>query len=395
VSVPAPPPRASAAPDRPTSNGVATFEEPMPPAFDRRWIPFFALMLVVASVAGYLGARALGPRKDVLVTSFIARSSMQAQQSIVAAGLRPDVRPEASETVPLDRVIRQDPAPGSMTSRGATITLFVSSGGPLVAIPDVKGFTVADAQHMLGGAKFKTKVAQRFDNTAAKDTVLEVSPPIGTSAQEGSTITLTVSQGRQPVRVPQLVGVTVDAARAQMAKLGLKLNVDQQTPSDLIPNGTIISQAQTGGSSIDAGATVGVTVSTGPVIVAVPDVTSKSPADALAALQAAGFTPRIQYIVDASNAGGNVSGQVPAGNASAPRRSTVTIDIAVPGTVPDVTNMSLDDAKRAIGASGYTVGNVAVTSDGPDGKVARTEPEAGAQLRPGEAVTIYFHGPTR
>ena len=75
----------------------------------------------------------------------------------------------------------------------------------------------------------------------------------------------------------------------------------------------------------------------------------------------------------------------PPRNASAPRRSTVTISVAVPGTVPDVTNMSLDDAKRAIGASGYTVGNVAVTSDGPDGKVARTEPEAGRAAAAGRS----------
>jgi eukaryotic-like serine/threonine-protein kinase len=143
---------------------------------------------------------------------------------------------------------------------------------------------------------------------------------------------------------------------------------------------------------VDPGSTVGLTVSTGPVLVSVPDVGAKSPADAVAALAAAGFTPRIQYIVDATNAGGNVSAQDPAANATAPRRSTVTISVAVPGTVPDVTNMALDDAKRAIVASGYTVGNIAVTQDGSDGKVARTEPEANASLRPGEAVTIYYHG---
>lgn len=394
VTAPAPPPRASAAPDHPY-NGVATFDEPMPPAFDRRWVPFFALILVVASVAGYLGARALGPRKDIPVASFIDRSSMQAQQSLVAAGLRPDVRQEASETVPIDRVIRQDPQPGEMTARGATVTLFVSSGAPLVAIPDVKGFTTTDAQHMLTGAKFKTKVQNRFDATAPKDTVLDVSPAIGTTAAEGSTITLTVSQGRQPVRVPQLVGVSLDAARADLAKIGLKLNVDQQTNSDLIPNGTIISQAQSGGSQVDPGSTIGVTVSTGAVPVTVPDVGAKSVADALATLQAAGLTPRIQYIVDATNAGGNVSAQDPAANATAPRRSTVTISVGVPGTVPDVTNMSLDAAKAAILASGYTVGNVAMTQDGPDGKVARTEPEANASLRPGEAVSIYYHGAAR
>ena len=392
VGAPVPPPRPSAAPDRPASNGVASFDEPMPPAFDRRWIPFFALMLIAAGVVGYLGARALGPRKDIAVVDFTNRSSMQAQQSIVAAGLRPDVRPEASETIPLDRIIHQDPVAGTMESRGATVTLFVSSGPPLVAIPDVKGFTTADAQHTLAGAKFRTRVTGRYDATAAKDTVLDVDPAVGTSAGEGSTVTLTVSQGPQPVRVPQLVGLAVDAARAQLTKLGLTLNVDQQIASDLIPSGTIISQAQSSGSNVNPAATVGVTVSTGPVLVAVPNVSAQTPANAIAALQAAGFTPRIQYIVDATNAGGNVSAQDPAANTTAPRHSAVTINVAVPGTVPDVTNMSLDDAKNAIVANGYTVGNVAVTQDGPLGKVARTEPEANATLTPGEAVTIYYHG---
>jgi beta-lactam-binding protein with PASTA domain len=59
--------------------------------------------------------------------------------------------------------------------------------------------------------------------------------------------------------------------------------------------------------------------------------------------------------------------------------------------VPDVTNLTLDDAKNAIIANCYTVGNVAETQDGQPGKVARTEPEANASLRPGEAVTIYYH----
>jgi beta-lactam-binding protein with PASTA domain len=388
---PTPPPRVSAAPDRPPSSVAYVEEEPPPPLFDRRWIPFMVLLLVVSLVAGYIGVHAIGPRKDITIASFSGRSSMQAQQSLVAAGLQPNVRTEASETVPADRVIRQDPAAGTLTSRGAPVVLYVSSGAPLVAVPDVKGFTASDAQHMLAGAKFRTKVVQRYDKTGAKDTVLDVSPAGGSNAAEGSTITLTVSQGRQPVRVPQVVGSSLDTARKQLEGLGLKLNVDQQTASDLIPSGTIISQAQSGGSTVDPGSTIGVTVSTGPVPVAVPDVSGKAPADASTVLQTAGFVPRVQYIVDATNAGGNVAAQDPAAGTMTPRRSTVTISVAVPGTVPDVTNMSLDDAKNAIIASGYTVGNVAVTQDGPEGKVARTEPEANASLRPGEAVTIYYH----
>jgi serine/threonine-protein kinase len=388
---PQPPPRASAAPDRPASNGAATLGEALPPVFDRRWIPFIALLGIVALLAGYLGARAVGPPKNIAVSGFANSSSMQAQQSLVAAGLRPDVQLEASETVPVDRVIHQDPAPGTLAARGQTVTLFVSSGPPLVSIPNVAGFTTADAQHTLADAKFRTKLAQRYDNTAAKDTVLDVNPAIGSSAAEGSTVTLTISQGRQPVRVPQLVGLTVDAARMVLDKAGLTLNIDQQTVSDVAPGGTIISQAQSAASQVDPGSVVGVTVSSGPLPVAVPDVGGKSLPDAQAALQAAGFTTRVQYAVDGTTPSGNVEAQDPPAAATAPQRSVVTLTVAVSGTVPDVAGMSLADAKAALAAAGYALANVAVTSDGAAGKVVRTDPPANTALQPGAMVTIDYH----
>ena len=390
---PPPPPRASAAPDRPPTPAAAVRDDAAPPVFDRRWIPFTALLFVAALLVGYLGVRALGPPRDIPVTDFSGTSSMQAQQSLVAAGLRPQVQLEASETVPTDRVIHQDPVAGAMTSHGATVTLFVSSGPPQAAIPDVTGFTSADAEHTLENAKFRIKAVGRFDATAPKDTVLSVSPPVGAQVTEGTTVTLTVSQGRQPVRVPQLAGLTVDAARALLDKAGLTLNIDQQTPSDTVPAGTIVAQAQNSGSTIDPGSTVGVTVSSGGAPAAVPDVTGKPLAVAGTTLQGAGFIIALRYVIDANAAGGNVSAQDPAGGTTEPQHSTVTLTVAVPGTIPDVTNMTLDDAKAALTSSGYAVGTVAAAQDGLPGRVARTAPEANASVRPGETVTIYYHGP--
>jgi serine/threonine-protein kinase len=389
---PPPPPRPSASPDRSPRATAAVPDEP-PPVFDRRWVPFVALLFVAAILVGYLGVRAVGPPRDIPVTDFSGNSSMQAQQALVAAGLQPQVQLEPSETVPPDRVIHQDPAAGTMTSRGAGVTLFVSSGPPQTAIPDVTGFTAADAEHMLENAKFRTKTLARYDASAPKDTVLGVSPPVGTQATEGTTVTLTISQGRQPVRVPQLAGLTVDAARALLTKLGLSLNVDQQLPSDTVVAGTITDQAQSGGSLVDPGSTVGVTVSSGGAPVAVPDVTGKPIAAAGALLQSAGFVAAFRYVIDANAAGGNVAAQDPSAGSTAPAHSTITLTVAVPGTIPDVTNMTLDDAKQALTASGYAVGTVAPTQDGLPGRVARTAPVANAGVNPGETVTIYYHAP--
>jgi serine/threonine-protein kinase len=397
VRAPQPPPRRSAAPDRPAAAATAVLDadddddDHGREGLDPRWIVGVIAAFVLAVVAGYALVHGIGPPRDIAVADFTGQSATQAQQAIVAAGLQPNVTLEPSEGVPVDRVVHQDPAAGQKLARGAGVTLFVSSGPPLANIPDVSGFTVGDAQRALSNAKFKTHVTTRYDAHAPKDTVVAMHPGVGDRAPEGSTIELVVSRGSAPVAAPQFVGLTLEAARALAARSNVKINVDQQTANDMIPSNTIVSQAISAGTNVDPGATVGVTVSTGPALVAVPDSSGRSPADAAALVAQMGLQPRLQYVVDPTNANGNVIAQDPAANTTVPRRSTVTLSIAVSGTVPDVTNQTLDDAKRALLTNGYNVGNVAITQDGNPGTVARTEPEANASLRPGEAVEIYYH----
>ena len=66
--------------------------------------------------------------------------------------------------------------------------------------------------------------------------------------------------------------------------------------------------------------------------------------------------------------------------------------IAVAGSIPDLSGMTLEDAEMALRNAGYAVGNVTETQDGQDGRVSRTEPAANTQLQPGESVVIYYNG---
>jgi serine/threonine-protein kinase len=77
--------------------------------------------------------------------------------------------------------------------------------------------------------------------------------------------------------------------------------------------------------------------------------------------------------------------------------TTVTIYWSVSGTIPDVTGMTLDEAKRTLLASGYQIGNIAYTQDSSlqDGQVVSTEPEANAVVKPGESVLIHVMGTGR
>jgi serine/threonine-protein kinase len=123
-------------------------------------------------------------------------------------------------------------------------------------------------------------------------------------------------------------------------------------------------------------------------------MTGRSVGDAVAALHDAGLMQRLEYSLQPGDPVGTVLDESPSAGSAVRHGDTVTLTVVVSGIVPDVSGMSLDQARTALQNAGYAVGNVAYTQSGSDGKVASTEPEAGSSLRPGETVTIYYNGGT-
>jgi serine/threonine-protein kinase len=321
-------------------------------------------------------------------------SSQQAQERLANLGLRPKVTTETSETVPQDRVIRQDPAAGTKLAKNAPVDLVVSSGRPRVTIPDVKGYSVADAQRDLANAKLNAKITEAYSEKVPAGQVIALSPNVGSSIVEGSAVALTVSKGPRPVVVPHLVGHSVADARAVLKQRKLQLTIGEQIENDSIPANMIASQSPDPDATVAPNSTVTVVVSTGAPALTVPDVSGADPAAAQATLQKAGFGVNLTYDVEPTNATQKVAAQNPPPGARAKKGSKVQIIVSVPGTVPDVTGMSLDQAKDALVANGYTVGNIVYTQQpgAQDGTVVRTEPEANSPLNPGESVNITVNG---
>ncbi len=393
VSVIQPPPRPSRFPDRPITATALRPQE----AVRRRSGSGVLLTLAALLLAGMLIGYFFYHRPvstiisaPVALANYIGKSDVQAQKALAHAGLTPHIVLLASETVPPGHVIRQRPGPGTKLDKNSIVDLFVSNGLPLGSVPDVRSFSTADAQRVLEQAKFKVQTRERYDKSP-KDTVIAQQPSASAHLRQGSVVTLMVSLGPQPSTVPALVSLTVDKATARLSQAGLKLSVTDRTPSDNIPAGTIVSQDTPQGTSTQAGATIGVVVSSGPQGAAVPNVSTRNLADAIAAISAAGFRPDVTYSVQPGDATGSVFQQAPDGGTSLPRGSPVKIWVSVPGVIPDVSNKSLDEAKSALQAAGYTLGNVALTQEGTVGKTVRTDPPANTEKRPGEAVTIYYN----
>ncbi|HZO94614.1 MAG TPA: Stk1 family PASTA domain-containing Ser/Thr kinase [Candidatus Baltobacteraceae bacterium] len=389
-----PPPRRSAAPDA-TAVDVAHEERH---GVDPRWI-VMPLLLVVAIAIGFFalrGAPVFAPADAIAVPDLVNASGSVAAERLDALGLHAQTSEEPSGTVRQGYVVRQDPPAGAKLAKDAAVALVISSGPPRVQVPDVKGYSAADAQRALQQAKLKSKIAaQVYSASIPAGQVIDLNPGVGSSVRESSVIALTVSKGVQPVNVPSIVSLKVPEARRRLAALGLTLTVGQQTESDAVPQDEIASQDPAAGTTVAPKTAVSVIVSTGPQAVPVPNVVGSDPDTAQQTLRSAGFTSSVTYNVDASNATQKVSAQRPDSGASAKKGSTVTIFVSVPGTVPDVTGMTLDAARKVLAAAGYQIGSTAYTSDETnpggqieDGQVVRTEPEAGQPLTPGESVNI-------
>ena len=108
-------------------------------------------------------------------------------------------------------------------------------------------------------------------------------------APYGATILVATSKGPQPIPVPSVSSDTSYAqAQATLQAAGLQA-AEAQGPNPTVPAGQVINTSPSAGTPVAPGATVTVNVSTGPPMVAVPDVTKDSVDTATSALQAAGL----------------------------------------------------------------------------------------------------------
>ncbi len=88
-------------------------------------------------------------------------------------------------------------------------------------------------------------------------------PAAGTDADQGSTVTLTVSTGPGTFAMPDVAGLTASNATALLESLGLTVT-KVEASSDTVASGSVISSDPSGGVQVAPASSVVLTVSTGP-----------------------------------------------------------------------------------------------------------------------------------
>jgi serine/threonine-protein kinase len=125
------------------------------------------------------------------------------------------------------------------------------------------------------------------------------------------------------VQVTDVTGKPAAAATAALRRQGLRASVTQAY-SDTVGKGLVVATDPAAGTTVRAGRTVAVTVSRGPRLYPVPDVTKDGVRAAIATVKRDGFTPKPVEIFPGGP--GDVIRESPGPGTPEPHGTTVEID---------------------------------------------------------------------
>ena len=167
----------------------------------------------------------------VTIPSVVGKDENAAKSAITAAGLTVGTVSEASsDTVESGLVISQSPSANSETESGGKVNIVLSSGPNKKKVTDVIGHESSRAQSELAGDGFKVEVKETYSDDMRAGLVVSTSPDRGTYVQPGSTVTITVSKGREQVTIPSVsVGMTYEEAVEALNDAGFKGTVKEAT----------------------------------------------------------------------------------------------------------------------------------------------------------------------
>jgi serine/threonine-protein kinase len=308
-----------------------------------RWPWVLAAFVVLIVGLAIALQKLVAPARQLQVPLVVGSSISTATQRLQNEGF--DVAPVRDNSdKPRNTVIGQNPPGGSSAAKGSTITLTISDGRALAAVPDVVDAGRRAARKALVDAKFLVDEVPTPSATVKLNHVISQTPPARSQYAEGTTVRIEVSTGPEQLTVPSVTGKTEDDARTVLDQAGFKVAVQQQEDSKKDP-GTVLAQNPASGQAA-RGSTITITVAIAPKQITVPDVVGRSQNTATKTLSGRGFEVGVEEVpVDTADQDGLVQKQSPAGDKKVDRGSTVTITIGrfqpaqppVPGTTTPTT----------------------------------------------------------
>ncbi|MFF8892378.1 protein kinase domain-containing protein [Brevibacterium casei] len=198
--------------------------------------------LVVLALLAWLIIANLPAPTSIVPGQLAGKEFSEATEVVESSGLNPEKQEVFDDSIPAGTVIGSEPVGGTELSPDSTVTLVVSKGVETFAVPELEGLSAEKAKAALDDAGLGVgKVDEKYDENVAKGIVISASEKEGEELVHDAKVDLVVSKGDAPVEVPDVEGLTYDAAFATLTKRGFRVG-KEEVFSDTVPKGKVVFQ---------------------------------------------------------------------------------------------------------------------------------------------------------
>ena len=136
----------------------------------------------------------------VKIPSVIGKTKSSAKSTLESAGFNVNFEyGDYNDSVAADVVTAQSPSAKNQAAKGSTVTVTLSPGQKPITVPNVVGYSQSQAESALAGAGLKyTYADSQYSDTVSAGNVISQTKS-GETVAAGTTITLTLSKGKQEI----------------------------------------------------------------------------------------------------------------------------------------------------------------------------------------------------
>ena len=192
------------------------------------------------------------------------------------------------------------------------------------------------------------------------------------------------------VTVPNVTGLTSEVAVTRLEGIGLDAEIDPVP--NLAARNTVLEQDPVPQTVVDEGSTVRLSVSTGPALVEIPDVSGLTEKEARKRLTDQGLLVSVVKKGSETVPKNTVIGTEPVAGTEISVGSTVKLQISSGSTqveIPNLVGMLAEEALSTLEAKGLSGTLVERDSSAPAGQVVSQSPSAGSKIKKGSQVTLF------
>jgi beta-lactam-binding protein with PASTA domain len=220
-------------------------------------------LLLTAFVSGLATMRQVLISQEVVVPSLLEKRIPEAGTLAARQGLLLRVEGKRHDPrVPPERIVAQEPPPGSTLKTHRSIRVWMSLGQRRVAIPGVEGQSLRTAQLALDAAGVSLARVVKVSDPAAEGTILAQRPAAG-DADVGEGLSVLVSDGPAAADylMPDLIGRRVEECLDSLKLAGLKVADVRYRSYPGVAPGIVLRQAPPAGHRVSSRASVSLDVS--------------------------------------------------------------------------------------------------------------------------------------